>query len=259
MTSGAAPAGRNRTSTVTATSSLRRGTSSRAAKTPPVRGRPKGGGDATRQRLVQVALDSFGRQGFEGASTRAIALKARANISAILYHFGGKRGLYLAVAEHIADFISNRIAPVRDQIEATLAGGKVDPDTAISLLELAIARQVTLLAEPETESFARFITREQQEPTDAFTLIYDKAMGVMLPMVRRLVAIATVDDPQREVVGVRTFAIAGQFLIFRVARAAVLRQMGWRDIGPAQVKAITSVIQRSARAMLLAARAENAR
>jgi AcrR family transcriptional regulator len=244
---------------VTTTSSPRRGAQARPAKAPSARGRPKGGGDATRQRLVQVALDSFGRQGFDGASTRAIAQKAKANISAILYHFGGKRGLYLAVAEHIADFISNRIAPVRGQIEATLAGGKVDPDTAISLLELAIARQVTLLAEPQTEAFARFITREQQEPTDAFALIYDKAMGVMLPMVRRLVAIATGDNPEREVVGLRTFAIAGQFLIFRVARAAVLRQMGWRDVGPAQVKAITSVIQRSARAMLLAARAENAR
>ena len=244
---------------MTTTSPLRRGTAGRPAKTPSVRGRPKGGGDATRLRLVQVALDSFGRQGFDGAATRAIAQKARANISAILYHFGGKRGLYLAVAEHIAEFIGNRIAPVRGQIEATLAGGKVDPDTAIGLLELAIARQVTLLAEPETEAFARFITREQQEPTEAFTLIYDKAMGVMLPMIRRLVAIATEDDAEREVVGLRTFAIAGQFLIFRVARATVLRPMGWRDIGPAQVKAITSVIQRSARAMLLAARAENGR
>ena len=57
----------------------------------------------------------------------------------------------------------------------------------------------------------------------------------------------------------RVETIAGQFLVFRVARAAVLRQMGWRDIDPAQVQAITGVIQQSARAMLLAARAENSR
>jgi hypothetical protein len=61
------------------------------------------------------------------------------------------------------------------------------------------------------------------------------------------------------VVGFRTFAIAGQFLIFRVGRAAVLRQMGWRDIGPAQVQAITPIIQHSVRAMLQAARLENSR
>jgi hypothetical protein len=35
--------------------------------------------------------------------------------------------------------------------------------------------------------------------------------------------------------------------------------MGWRDIGPAQVQAITPVIQHSVRAMLLAARQENTR
>ncbi len=228
---------------------------------PPVSERSRGSvdGDATRQRLVQVALDSFGRQGFEATSTRAIAQQAKANISAILYHFGGKQGLYMAVAEHIADFLGSRIAPVRTQIEAALASGSVDPDGAIRLVEVAIARAITLLAEPESEAIARFIVREQQEPSEAFAVIYDRMMGVMLPLVRRLVAIATHDDPQREEVGLRTFAILGQFLVFRVARAAVLRQMAWHDVGPAQVQAAIKIIQHSVRAMLLAARAENAR
>jgi AcrR family transcriptional regulator len=221
--------------------------------------RGPGGSDATRQRLVEVALDSFSRLGFEAASTRAIAQKAKANISAILYHFGGKQGLYLAVAAHIADFIAGRIAPVRTRIEAALQTGGLDPDGAIALLETAIARQVALMAEPETEAFARFIMREQQEPTAAFALLYDRVMGVMLPLMRRLVAIATCDDADREIVGVRTFAIVGQVLVFRVARATVLRQMQWTDVAPAQAQAVAGVIQRSARAMLLAARAENAR
>ncbi|MCW5746382.1 MAG: CerR family C-terminal domain-containing protein [Alphaproteobacteria bacterium] len=217
------------------------------------------GGEATRQRLIAVALDSFGRQGFEGASTRTIARKAKANISAILYHFGGKQGLYLAVAGHIADFIGERIASVRAHIEAALRDGGVDPDAAIALLDLVIARQVTLLAEPETEAFARFIVREQQDPTEAFEVLYERVMGVMLPLVRQLVAIATGDDPRSEAVGLRTFAIAGQFLVFRVARATVLRHMHWPDVGLDQVQAIAGVVQQSARAMLLAARAENTR
>ena len=156
-------------------------------------------------------------------------------------------------------FIEGRIAPLRARIDAALAGGGVDADAATALVELVVERQIALLAEPETEAFARFITREQQEPTAAFALIYDRVMGVMLPMLRQLVAIASHDDPAREAVGFRTFAIAGQFLIFRVGRAAVLRQMGWRDIGPAQVQAITPIIQHSVRAMLQAARLENSR
>ncbi|HKU93976.1 MAG TPA: CerR family C-terminal domain-containing protein [Vineibacter sp.] len=244
---------------MTTAKTVRRRASARAGTPRQEAARGAADGDATRQRLVQVALDSFGRQGFEATSTRAISQRAQANISAILYHFGGKHGLYLAVAEHIADFMGSRIAPVRTQIEAALASGGVDPDGAIRLVEAAIARAAMVLAQPETEAIARFIVREQQEPSEAFTVIYDRMMGVMLPLIRRLVAIATHDDPQRDVVGLRTFTILGQFLVFRVARAAVLRQMAWHDVGPSQVQALTKVIQHSVRAMLLAARAENAK
>jgi len=244
---------------VTTEKTQQRRTSARTGSLPQGTGRGAADGDATRQRLVQVALDSFGRQGFEATSTRAICQQAQANISAILYHFGGKQGLYIAVAEYIADFMGSRIAPVRTQIEAALASGGVDPDGAISLVEIAIVRALTLLAEPQSEAIARFIVREQQEPSEAFTLIYDRMMGVMLPLIRRLVAIATHDDPQRDVVGLRTFSILGQFLVFRVARAAVLRQMAWPDVGPSQVQAAAKVVQHSVRAMLLAARAENAK
>lgn len=228
----------------------------RAGKHEP-RARGAADGDATRQRLIEVALDHFGRRGFEATSTRTIAQQARANISAILYHFGGKHGLYIAVAEHIADFIGSRVAPLRIQIETALANGSVDADGAVRLVEAAVARMTALMAEPQTEAFARFIVREQQEPTEAFVVIYERMMGVMLPLLRRLVAIATHDDPASESAGVRTFAIVGQLLVFRVARAAVLRQMVWQEVGPSQVQAIIATVQRSARAMLLSARAEN--
>ena len=56
----------------------------------------------TDQRLLEVAIDHFGRLGREGASTRAIAKDADTLMSSITYHFKGKDGLYLACAEHIA-------------------------------------------------------------------------------------------------------------------------------------------------------------
>ncbi|NWO96312.1 TetR family transcriptional regulator, partial [Escherichia coli] len=43
-----------------------------------------------------------GRHGFEGASTREIARASGTAMSSITYHFGGKQGLYLAAADHIA-------------------------------------------------------------------------------------------------------------------------------------------------------------
>ena len=68
----------------------------------------------TNARLLDVAVDHFGRLGLDGASTRAIARDSDTQMSSITYHFGGKDGLYLATADHIAGFMRSRIAPILD-------------------------------------------------------------------------------------------------------------------------------------------------
>src|SRR3546814_343550 len=62
-------------------------------------------------RLLNTAIDQFGRDGLEGASTRRIASAAGTTMSAITYHYGGKEGLYLAAARHIVEQIKFRVAP----------------------------------------------------------------------------------------------------------------------------------------------------
>src|SRR3546814_8615422 len=79
-------------------------------------------GEETRQRLLDAAIDVFGRCGYEGASTRALAGAAGANLAAIPYHFGGKEGLYLAAATHIAEQIGGRMGPAAEHAAAKLAG-----------------------------------------------------------------------------------------------------------------------------------------
>lgn len=58
--------------------------------------------DDTRERLLAAGLALFGRHGYDGVTTRMLAAAARVNQSAIPYHFGGKEGVYRAVAEFIA-------------------------------------------------------------------------------------------------------------------------------------------------------------
>lgn len=54
-------------------------------------------GEATRDRLLGVALSLFANQGYSRTSTRELAEAAQANIAAISYHFGDKAGLYRAL------------------------------------------------------------------------------------------------------------------------------------------------------------------
>ncbi len=53
-------------------------------------------GEASRQRLLHVAVRLFAERGFANTSVRQIAAAAQANVGAIAYYFGDKQGLYRA-------------------------------------------------------------------------------------------------------------------------------------------------------------------
>lgn len=57
-----------------------------------VRENPRG--RAARHALLNAAVRIFAEQGYRGASVRRIISAAGANLGAVSYHFGGKRGLY---------------------------------------------------------------------------------------------------------------------------------------------------------------------
>ena len=63
----------------------------------------------TATRLRTAGRRIFSRQGYEGASVRAITREARANLGAVTYHFGSKEGLYEAV-------VDSALAPLRGRV-----------------------------------------------------------------------------------------------------------------------------------------------
>ncbi len=57
--------------------------------------------EATRERIVEAALEGFAERGFRGASTRDIARRAGANQGLLTYHFKSKDALWRAAADRI--------------------------------------------------------------------------------------------------------------------------------------------------------------
>ena len=80
-------------------------------------------GEDTRRRILETALALFAAEGFDSASTRAIAERAGVNLPAIQYYFGSKEGLYRAVLEHAYDHIRT--------IESDLDLDSLSPDEAL--------------------------------------------------------------------------------------------------------------------------------
>jgi AcrR family transcriptional regulator len=198
-------------------------------------------------RLLDTAIDQFGRKGLEGASTRAIAAAARTAMSSITYHYGSKEGLHLAAARHIGQQIGARMG-------AGLAG-QPDPGgmTAAAALEAVLGMTdafLGLLLSPESASWARFIVREQLEPTPAFRVLWDEFMQPLSARLVSLVGRAGAGRWDAEETRVRALALIGQLLVFRVARATVLALSGWSDVGPAEAAQIRAVAHSHVRATL---------
>jgi len=200
-------------------------------------------GAETRAQLVDV----FGRLGFEGASTREIAKAAGANLAAIAYHFGSKEALLIAVAEHVAGRIAGAIGPALAL--ATEPEAAATPEAACKMLKHLLMTYVdVMLGSAEAERWARFVVREQMQPSAAFEVIF-RFMGSAAVIGTRLVAVA-LKIPEDEEARLRTFTLIGQVLVFRVAEAMVLRRMGWKAIGPGERARIKTVVSANLDAIL---------
>ncbi len=203
--------------------------------------------EQTRAALVQAGLKLFGRQGFDGTSTREIARLAKANIGSIAYHFGGKEGLH----EACADFIVETIRKVAEP--ALTADRPASAADAEARLAQALDRAVAFfVASPEAGDIAQFVMRQLAQPGAALDRIY---AGVFEPTHRQLCALweqATGEPADSETTKLTAFTMIGQIVYFRIGREAVLRRMGWSDIAGPQASAIAAVAKSNLAALLAA-------
>jgi AcrR family transcriptional regulator len=203
--------------------------------------------DQTRIALIRAALKLFGSQGFEGTSTREIAALAKANIGSIAYHFGGKEGLRAACAQYIVETIGG----VAGAALAETSGEVHGPEAAKARLNTVLEAMVGfIVARPEAGEFVQFVLRELSQPSEALDIIYK---GVFEPVHQRLCRIwaeASGEDAESERTRITIFTLIGQVVYFRIARAAVMRRMGWDQVGPAEAADIISVVGSNIEAIL---------
>jgi AcrR family transcriptional regulator len=202
------------------------------------------------QRLLDIAVDAFGRHGLEGASTRKIAAAAGTAMSSITYHYGGKEGLYLAAADYIAQQMGETMSPA-----FSLEVPDGDQVAARETIHRVLGALLDKMLDQQVRSWSLFIVREQMHPTAAFARLFDGPMGQMLRRLVRFVCTAAgLDDS--ETARVATMTLFGQVLVVRSARASVLRVLEVEAIDPALAERIRARIRINTNAILDALTAE---
>jgi AcrR family transcriptional regulator len=212
------------------------------------RGSPaqSGQGQDTRARMIQAAIEVFGSLGYDGASTRQLAETAGVNQAAIPYHFGGKRELYLAAAQAIADYARSRIDPV---IAALHAPDGADPTGRI---DAAISSFFRILAgDEEPAAWTDFFVRCEREADDAFHIIHLQAVARFQSALIDAVAAATGAAPDTEDLKLRVAIVLGAVANFRTMRNVMLSSLGWDKLDADRMRQLETAIRRFALAELL--------
>ncbi|MEE8169996.1 MAG: CerR family C-terminal domain-containing protein, partial [Phycisphaerae bacterium] len=168
----------------------------------------------TRQRLVEAAAEMFVQHGFRNARVRDICRRARANVAAVNYHFGGKQRLYAAVLQHAYFSL-----PGTDS--RSLLSDETRPEARLqTIIRLFL---IQLLSGGRGTLYVKLIVREMFEPTRAMAGLVDKGFRpqtqALLDIARQLLGKRATDGRVRRCAS----SILGQCLYYHFARPAITR------------------------------------
>lgn len=123
----------------------------------------------TREHILEAAMRLFAKHGFEAASVRDICEAAKANVSAVKYHFGDKAGLYRAcIASAAKTQMAELPMPQRMQFPTAEAALRAWVRWAVEFAVYGGTRRVAM---------TRILLREFREPSPVFDRLVREVGG----------------------------------------------------------------------------------
>lgn len=188
-------------------------------------------GEGTRYALVMAGLELFGEQGLEATSTRMLAKKSNANVSAIPYYFGSKEGLYKAVLEYIVQRVKLFFGLLMRDDLFVEDDASLSPEEARQKLHKIVGGAIRLFVESdEPKAWSRLVIREQSNPTKHFDILYDGYLHFIHEKLARYGAAITGLDKDSVEIKLKMHALLGQVLIFLISRESLMRFIGKKKL-----------------------------
>lgn len=216
---------------------------------------PEGGyarGDETRRRIIEAAVDLFGENGFDGASTRDIAARAGVNAPALQYYFENKEGVYRACIEALADEAWETFGPAIEHAHEVLRTEAGREELIEAFLRIQSTMADKILHNAHTPGRRLFFAREQAgyEPESATQILMCRIRKPLNDVSAALVGRITgraVDDP---LMLIRMLSLHGQLTIFHVAHRSALTLLGWKSFDAEKIALLKSTMRGQTRTLL---------
>lgn len=165
-----------------------------------------------RQRILQVALEEFAANGFEGTSMAHIARRAGVTQPLVHYHFASKAALWRAAVDNVLGLVSHGIDALRDQVE-----GRPPPEQLATIIRAMVRFNAAC---PE---FGRIVAYEGALGGERLQYLFDREVDRPYLEVGELIAQGAVDGwakplPVEHVVLATSAAAAYFFVIERIVQ-----------------------------------------
>lgn len=189
----------------------------------------------TRERLLEVAGEVFAQKGFRKATVREIVGRAQANLNAVNYHFGDKRGLYEAVIEYAHRWEDEQA----DEAEPEVAGDRAAEERLRAFVLAFMKRQVD---HGRMAWRPKLIANEIAEPTGALDMVVERFIRPRFNVVVGIVRDLAGSDVPLEKIQLCAQSIVGQCVHFHRARPIITRLMPHLTYSPRDMDALAEHI-----------------
>lgn len=188
----------------------------------------------TRSAILEAAGKVFAEVGYSRATVRDICRQAGANIAAINYHFGDKKGLYLAVLKHYQEISLQTYPPDFGMKNSTKPQEKLR----------AFIRSFLLRAMDEGRPawFGKLMAREFTEPSWAFDILVEETIRPNFQLLTEIVGAILEKSSKDRNVRLCSMSIIGQCLYFLHSHPVITRLYPGESFGRRQIDELTGHI-----------------
>lgn len=188
----------------------------------------------TRLAIMESAGKIFAEEGFSKATVRDICREAGANIAAVNYHFGDKKGLYLSVLKHYQEMVFQTYPP-----DFGITAAQKPEEKLRAYIRSFLTRMMDDVHPPW---FARLLAREFTEPTWAFDILVEGSIRPSFQLLADIVAAILGKKPDDRRVRLCSMSIVGQCLYFRHSNPVIIRLFPGEFSDAGQIEELTEHI-----------------